>query len=748
MAILIGLGGAAPARPPRSKPRPKPAPVAAAPVAAPLAGPENRYNYVAQDQQRFRSATSPGYAYLPSAAPTDTAQYQLRPGAVVFSWHPYWLNNAYVNYDFRLLSHVAYFGYQADEAGGLVVPPNQSPAGLVAAARARNKACRVLLTVAYREPDQGATLFRPGGEAAQRRLMDAIVEEVAATETDGVNLDVDLWQPADRATVLSQLQLQLRQRKAQLDAKQDQLQAYEQAHGLQVALAKAQQGEAAANTETLALYQHLLTQGQAYLAAQQATLAQEQAALDKASQQLAARRQALGYPGQFWGFVKRWVYHRRDLAAYSQDSVALAQRQQAHATRLGLYQQRRTTYQADSAAFTARKLARQELAVTDTVTSKNYQAQKLKFKRELAQFNQESATLQRAAKQGLLLPGAAGLPSLSPQGVLLRDFIAGLAVRLRARNPTYQLALSVPPVDVNHAYAGLQAVEPLVALFIVKAFDYTPYNLIVPGPLAPLHPSDEWGQHSISTSVAYYLGQGLAPQHLIVGLPHMAKLWQIDSLDGRETPQLRGFITNQQLHRHLPQPAGPLDKPSLSLYYSFPPLLGQVGDQAWGEDSLSLAPKYTWLTKQQLAGVGIWAPGYDDGSATNWHLLRAHFAGPVAQTAPATAATDDAGAFGILYRHRHVLLLAVAILVGGFLFGLLIASLLQANVIVPVPTLAGSVGLLIGLCLLIEVGYVFYTGYLSAQPEQLLWTIGAAVLLALVFMALMYRQYWRRQWLP
>ena len=37
---------------------------------------------------------------------------------VVYGWHPYWVGNAYLNYDWDLLSHFSFFSYEVDAATG------------------------------------------------------------------------------------------------------------------------------------------------------------------------------------------------------------------------------------------------------------------------------------------------------------------------------------------------------------------------------------------------------------------------------------------------------------------------------------------------------------------------------------------------------------------------------------------------------------------------------------------------------
>ena len=45
----------------------------------------------------------------------------------------------------------------------------------------------------------------------------------------------------------------------------------------------------------------------------------------------------------------------------------------------------------------------------------------------------------------------------------------------------------------------------------------------------------------------------------------------------------------------------------------------------WYDDSLSLSLKYQFAKEQQLAGVGMWALGYDEGHDELWGAIESQF---------------------------------------------------------------------------------------------------------------------------
>lgn len=141
--------------------------------------------YLPDDQARFQ-AGAPG----PAAGPL-AGTHRLQPGVAVFGWVPYWVPAAYLRQvDFGLLSHVAYEGYRATEAGALQPPPTGDAGPLASLVHQANPQCKVLLGVRYQEPASGAGLFGAAGQPARQALAQAVAQQVSALGADGVHLDL------------------------------------------------------------------------------------------------------------------------------------------------------------------------------------------------------------------------------------------------------------------------------------------------------------------------------------------------------------------------------------------------------------------------------------------------------------------------------------------------------------------------------------------------------------------------------
>jgi len=129
-----------------------------------------------------------------TTAPSGTANSPmpkkvLNPSYSVFGWHPYWMENAYEEYDFKLLSHVAYFSYEVDPSTGKAKSYHDwLTTGLIDSAKAQNPECKVLLTLSCFGSDTKTFLKN---SAAQSTLVTTVISLLDQRKADGVNVDFE-----------------------------------------------------------------------------------------------------------------------------------------------------------------------------------------------------------------------------------------------------------------------------------------------------------------------------------------------------------------------------------------------------------------------------------------------------------------------------------------------------------------------------------------------------------------------------
>lgn len=105
---------------------------------------------------------------------------------VVFGWHPYWNGTTYTEYDFSLLSDIAYFSYEVDPAtGSYSTIHSWKTTSLIDLAK--NAGTRVSLTVTL---FSGHRTFLENLKSRQT-LIDSLISLVSLRGAQGVNIDFE-----------------------------------------------------------------------------------------------------------------------------------------------------------------------------------------------------------------------------------------------------------------------------------------------------------------------------------------------------------------------------------------------------------------------------------------------------------------------------------------------------------------------------------------------------------------------------
>lgn len=201
----------------------------------------------------------------------------------------------------------------------------------------------------------------------------------------------------------------------------------------------------------------------------------------------------------------------------------------------------------------------------------------------------------------------------------LQDFIKQLSQRLQIERKTVCLTLPA----INNGVYNVNFLEKYISYFLLMGYDYFGSWSETAGPVAPIASENTWGSYNVQKSVSYYLEKGLSRNQLILTVPYYGSQWQTTSpsLPAKAT-SFDSHLTYRQIKEQLPQKIS-YDKLSKSAYYNY--VMDGNNQQIWFEDSTSLAKKYNLINRENLAGVGIWALGYDNGYTELWALLDKKF---------------------------------------------------------------------------------------------------------------------------
>jgi spore germination protein YaaH len=202
-------------------------------------------------------------------------------------------------------------------------------------------------------------------------------------------------------------------------------------------------------------------------------------------------------------------------------------------------------------------------------------------------------------------------------------FLISLSTQLKKINPDWQIALALYTVDWSNVFE-IQKLNPYIDLYTLMGYDYYYTGSPTAGPVSPLSSGKVWAPYSLEKSVDYFLGEGVVPEKLILGLPYYGRSWYTEAksfpsknLGYISSPAYRDYAANANLN------ASTFD--TVSCNWCYPNQLNGKISQLWFSDVKGLSANYDYVKAKGLGGIGIWALGYDNGRPELWNLLKEKF---------------------------------------------------------------------------------------------------------------------------
>lgn len=158
------------------------------------------------DREQTRLNKARNERYQPYSSPLENSDWRAANGAyyrnqeklsdkqqlIILGWHPYWEGEAYKAYNFKLLTHLAYYGYEVNPFTGgyrnFRAIYDFQDSELIPTAHLDS--CKVLLTVSLRGED-AHDIFFTGGKEVQNNLIDSLRTLITRSGADGVDIDFE-----------------------------------------------------------------------------------------------------------------------------------------------------------------------------------------------------------------------------------------------------------------------------------------------------------------------------------------------------------------------------------------------------------------------------------------------------------------------------------------------------------------------------------------------------------------------------
>ncbi len=223
------------------------------------------------------------------------------------------------------------------------------------------------------------------------------------------------------------------------------------------------------------------------------------------------------------------------------------------------------------------------------------------------------------------------------------SFMIDLCTQMHNQIPGSQVSIAMHAVDWSGFY-DIAALEPHVDLFCIMGYDYYWSGSANAGPNDPLFHFQNSYNYTLSKSTTYYRNEGVPASKLILGLPYYGREWDVSSHNLPATTTSSGspvFYNDAKdnLSGNYSSANRNYDPESRSVYYNY--YDGGTPVQSFISEEDELGERMDFINQRGLAGMGIWALGYDDGYTELWNEIEGHFTDCAVQ--PCSGTFYDAG---------------------------------------------------------------------------------------------------------
>jgi hypothetical protein len=212
------------------------------------------------------------------------------------------------------------------------------------------------------------------------------------------------------------------------------------------------------------------------------------------------------------------------------------------------------------------------------------------------------------------------------QGENMVAYVGEFAGAFRDSIPNGILSIAMPAVDWSGIF-DVQELNKDVDLYMIMGYDYYWNGSTTAGPVDPHYSMTSGYNYSISRTVSYYQSEGMPMNKMLLGVPYYAREWPTASqyapsaTTGNGAAYTWANIMNNTsgnysaANKHI-------EPNSFSPYYSY---YGSGWNQCFVNDVESLTRRYKMVNRRGMAGIGIWALGYDNGYTELWELIQQNF---------------------------------------------------------------------------------------------------------------------------
>lgn len=213
-----------------------------------------------------------------------------------------------------------------------------------------------------------------------------------------------------------------------------------------------------------------------------------------------------------------------------------------------------------------------------------------------------------------------GLPA--SQKTNFANFMVDLTNQMHTAIPGSEVSTVLYAVDWSNVF-DFSIMAPVVDYFIVMGYAYYYQGSSTTGPCDPLYHFGNSYNYTLSKTTTYYLDQGCPPEKFVIGLPYYGYEWETSSLTipssiiGSGSARTYAVVKNNTSGNYS---AGNYtwDADSYTDIYSFN---NGANKQCFITLEDGFRKRLQLVNDMNIAGIGIWALGYDNGYSELWNAI-------------------------------------------------------------------------------------------------------------------------------
>lgn len=216
-----------------------------------------------------------------------------------------------------------------------------------------------------------------------------------------------------------------------------------------------------------------------------------------------------------------------------------------------------------------------------------------------------------------------GIPS--SQATNFCNFMVDLANQMHAAIPGSEVSTVLYAVDWNGIF-DFSIMEPAVDHYIVMGYGYYYTGSSNAGPTDPLYHFGSSYNYSLSRTITYYLDAGCPSDKLVMGLPNYGYEWEtatsniVSSTTSSGTARTYSYVKNNSSGNYsTANHQWVSDTQSDAFVFN-----DGVNNQCFISLDSAWRKRLDHINKTGIAGIGIWALGYDNGYTELWDGMEAY----------------------------------------------------------------------------------------------------------------------------